>query len=74
MKHNNRGILKSEGRKSDYLGQLIITPKIVVKKVRGVTDNESPGVDKIPPKLPLEIVVQIRRPLATVFNLSLEGE
>ena len=35
-------------------------------------DNKSPGVDRIPPKLLLEIVEQISIPLATVFYLSLE--
>ena len=53
---------KFEGREFDYLGQLIVTP----------TNNKSPGVDGIPPKLLLQIVEQISIPLATMFNLSLE--
>ena len=61
-----------EGRESDYLGQLIVTPKIVSKKIRDMKDNKSPGVDGIPPNLLLEIVEQISIPLATVFNLSLD--
>ena len=63
---------KFEGRESDYLGQLIVTPKMVAKKIRDMKDNKSPGVDGIPPKLLLEIVEQISTPLATVFNLALE--
>ena len=64
---------KFEGRESDYLGQLIVTPKMVAKKIRDMKDNKSPGVDGIPPpKLLLEIVEQISIPLATVFNLSIE--
>ena len=63
---------KFEGRESDYLGQLIVTRKIVAKKIRDMKDNKSPGVDGIPPKLLLEIVEQISIPLATVFNLSFE--
>ena len=59
---------KFEGRESDYLGQLIVTPKMVAKKIRDMKDNKSPGVDGIPPKLLLEIVEQISIPLATVFN------
>ena len=59
---------KFEGRESDYLGQLIATPKMVAKKIRDMKDNKSPGVDGIPPKLLLEIVEQISIPLATVFN------
>ena len=57
-----------EGRESDYLGQLIVTPKMVAKKIRDMKENKSPGVDEIPPKLLLEIVEQISKPLATVFN------
>ena len=61
---------KFEG--SDYLGQLIVTPKMVAKKIRDMKHNKSPGVDGILPKLLLEIVEQISIPLATAFNLSLE--
>ena len=63
---------KFEGRESDYLGQLIVTPKMVAKKIRDMKENKSPGVDGIPPKLLLEIVEQISIRLATVFNLSIE--
>ena len=63
---------KFEGRESDYLGQLIVTAKIVVIKIRDMKNNKSPGVDGNPPKLLLEIVEQISIPLATVLNLSLE--
>ena len=35
-------------------------------------DNQSPGVDGIPPKLLLDIAEHISIPLATVCNLSLE--
>ena len=60
---------KFEGRESDYLGQLIVTPKMVAKKIRDMKDNKSPGVDGIPPKLLLEIVEKISIPLATVFGI-----
>ena len=63
---------KFEGRESDYLGQLIVTPKIVAMKIRDMKINKSPRFDGIPPKLLLEIVEQISIPLAIVFNLSLE--
>ena len=63
---------KFEGRESAYLGQLIVTPKMVAMKIRAMKDNKSPGVDGIPPKLLLEIVEQISIPLAAVFNLSLQ--
>ena len=62
--------IRFDGR--DYLGQLIVIPKMVAKKIRDMKDNKSPGVDVIPPKLLLEIVEQISIPLARVFNLSLE--
>ncbi len=63
---------KFEGRESDYLGQLIVTQKMIAKKIRDMKDNKLPGMDGIPPKLLLEIVEQISIPLATVLNLSLE--
>ena len=45
---------------------------MVVKKIRHIKVNKSPGVDGIPPNLLLEILQQISIPLATVLNLSLE--
>ena len=63
---------KFEGRESDYLGQLFVTPTMVAMKIRDMKDNKSPGVDGISPKLLLGIVEQISIPLATLFNLSLE--
>ena len=62
--------IKFEGTESDYLGQLIVTHKMVTKKIRDM--NKSPGVDGIPPKLLLEIVEQISIPPAKVFNFSIE--
>ena len=48
---------------SDYLGQLIVTPKMVAMKITDMMDNKSPGVDGIHAKLLLEIVEQISIPL-----------
>ena len=28
-----------------YLGQLIVTPEMVAKKIKAMNDNKSPGVD-----------------------------
>ena len=58
----------------DYLGQLIVTPEMVAKKIKAKKDSKSPAVDVIPPKLLMETVEQISIPLARVFNLSLKGE
>ena len=58
--------------KSDYLGQLIVTPQMVAKKIKTMKDNKSPGVVRIPPKLLMETVEQIIIPLASVFSLSLK--
>ena len=63
---------KFQEAKSDYLGQLIVTPEIVAKKIKAMKDNKSPGVDGIPPKLLMETVEQISISLARVFNLSLK--
>ena len=58
---------KFHDAKSDYLGQLIITPEMVAKKIKAMKDNKSPGVDGIPPNLLMEWI-----PLARVFNVSLK--
>ena len=63
---------KFQEGKSDYLGSLIETPEMVVKKIKEMKDNKSPGVDGNPPKLLMETVGQISIPLARVFNLSLK--
>ena len=66
---------KFQEAKSDYLGQLIVTPEMVAKKIKAMKDNKSPGMDEIPPKLLMETVEQISIPIVRVFNLSLkEGE
>ena len=46
---------KFQESKSDYLGQLIVTPEIVAKKIKAIKVNKSPGVDGIPPKRLMEI-------------------
>ena len=60
---------KFQESKSDYLGQLIVTPQMVAKKIMAMMDNKSPGV--FAPKLLTETVEQISIPLARVFSLSL---
>ena len=62
----------NQGAKSDYLGQLIVTPEMVAKKIKAMKDNKSHGVDGIPLKLLMETVEQISIPLKRVFNLSLK--
>ena len=34
-----------EGRKTDYLRQPIVTPKMEATKIRDMSDNKLPGVD-----------------------------
>ena len=63
---------KFQEAKSDYLGQLIVTPEMVAKKIKTMKDNKSPGVDGIPLKLLMETVEQISIPLVRVLNLSLK--
>ena len=64
-------VTKFEDDKSKHLGQLVVTPEMITKKIK-MKDNKSPGVDGIPSKLLKEIIEQISAPLAKVFNLSLE--
>ena len=60
---------KFQEAKSEYLGQLIVTPEMVATKIKKtMKNNKSPGVDGIPPKLLKETVEQISIPLARVFN------
>ena len=65
-------VAKFQEAKLDYLGQLIVYPEMVVKKIKAMKDNKSSGVDGIPPKLLMETVEQICIPFARVFNLSLK--
>ena len=63
---------KFQEAKSDNLGPLIVTPKMVAKKIKAMKDNKSPGVDGIPPKLLIGTVEQTS--IATEFKLSLKEE
>ena len=47
---------KLQEDKSDYLGQLIVTPEMVAKKIKAMKDNISLEVEGIPPKLLMESV------------------
>ena len=47
---------KFQEAQSDYLGQLIVIPEMVAKKIKALKDNKSPGVDIIPSKLLMETV------------------
>ena len=64
--------VKFQETKSDCLGQLIVTPEMVAKKIKAMKANKPPGVDRIPPKLLMEIIEQISKPLARVSKLSLK--
>ena len=55
--------------KSHYLGQLIVTPEIVAKTIKAMADNESPEMDGISPRLPMETVEQISI-IATVLDFG----
>ena len=63
---------KFEGNRSEHLGQLFVTPEMIANRINKMKNNKSPGVDGIPPKLLKEIVEQISKPHAKLFNLSLE--
>ena len=62
---------ESEGER---LGQLVVTPEVVVSKINNMKENKSPGVDGISPKILKETVEQISTPLAHEFNMSLKEE
>ena len=45
---------------------------MIVKKIKKIKENKSPGVDGIPPKLLMEVFEQISTPLAKLFSLEEE--
>ena len=53
---------KSEGNKSEHLGQLSVTPEMIAKQIKKMKGNKSHGVDGIPLELLKEIVEQISTP------------
>ena len=44
---------------SYYLWQLIVIPDVVAKNIKAMEDINSPGVDGIPPKLPMETLKKL---------------
>ena len=63
---------KFKGSEGERLGQLVVTPEVVVSKINNMKENKSPGVDGLSPKILKETVEQISTPLAHVFNMSLQ--
>ena len=61
---------KFKGSEGERLGQLVVTPEVVVSKINNMKDNKSPGVDGISPKILKETVEQISAPLAHVMSLQ----
>ena len=55
----------------ECLTNMLITPAMIVTKIKKLKDNKSPGIDGITPKLLKEIAEEISVPLAIMFNLSL---
>ena len=63
---------KFNGSEEEKLGQLIVTPEVVASKINNMKENKSPGVDGLSRKILKETVEQISKPLAHVFNMSLQ--
>ena len=63
---------KFKGSEGERLGQLVVTPEVVVSKINNMKENKSAGVDGISPKILKETVEQISTPLAHVFNMPLQ--
>ena len=42
---------KFKGSEGERLGQLVVTPEVVVSKINNMKENKSPGVDGISPKI-----------------------
>ena len=54
------------------MGQLVVTPEVVVSQINNMKENKSPGVDGISPRILKEPVEQNSAPLAHLFNMSLQ--
>ena len=52
---------------------LIITEKMVMKKLMKLKTNKSPGIDEMHPKMLKELKSEICKPLTIIFNKSLES-
>ena len=63
---------KFKGSEGERLGQFVVTPEVVASKINNMKENKSPGVDGISPKILKGTVEQISKPLAHVFNMSLQ--
>ena len=63
---------KFKGSEGERLGQLVVTPEVVASKINNMKEDKSPGVDGLSPKILKETVEQISKPLAHVFNMSLQ--
>ena len=60
---------KFNGSEEEKLGQLVVTPEVVASKINNMKENKSPGLS---PKILKKTVEQISKPLAHVFNMSLQ--
>ena len=58
---------KFKGSEGERLGQLVVTPEVVVSKNNNMKENKSPGVDGISPKILKETVEQIITSLAHTY-------
>ena len=47
---------KFKGSEGERLGQLVVTPEEVARKINNMKENKSPGEDGISPKILKEIV------------------
>ena len=65
---------KFQEAKSGYLGQLIVTPEMVAKKIKTMKDNKPLGVDRIPPRLIMELVSKPLQLIIKIWNGSFRME
>ena len=62
---------KFKGTDSEYLGELIMTPCLVIDQIGTMTENKSPGIDVIRITVLLQ-TTQLFIPQMMMFNLSLK--
>ena len=55
-----------------HFSSVFTREEVVASKINNMKENKSPGVDGLSPKILKETVEQISKPLAHVFNMSLQ--
>lgn len=64
----------AKGEKSGcvFLSEILVTPKSIEDKLKGLNPNKAQGPDKLPPRVFKELAQVLSQPLSILYNKSLE--